>query len=273
MFLLLDVISAGLMLLFLVIASLKADAHIYRVLVSLTSLKWRTIFSLTIWSALILFARFFAMGCTGRRFNEKLNSFDEELILLGVAVFSVVVLPFLILVPLKLDGSIKLHFGFCIASLIVPFVIFELLCIPDDSKGMREELEVELWNEEIDSRYYFAIQKFEWLRMKLGLRKLLKGEAIVGFEEQYKKNAWKLVGKAVNMRKTVSQFWVDRLETEKALKIRRDYYARLKGSDPNWWESFADKTETFAVKLFKHMNTSFFKCLFVLVIVVVYLIL
>ncbi|KAH7822003.1 uncharacterized protein MONOS_6553 [Monocercomonoides exilis] len=191
--LLLDVISAVLLLFFFVIASLKADAHIYRVLVSLTTFKWRTIFSLSIWSILIIFDRSFIAIYSDKMFGKKMDNFDASLIVISMTLVAVVVLPFLILAPLKLDGSIKLHFGFFIASLIVPFVIFELLCIPDESKGMCEELEVKWWNEEIESGCYFAIQKFEWLRMRFGLSKLLKDEAIVGFDEHNEKNSWKPV--------------------------------------------------------------------------------
>ncbi|KAH7816473.1 uncharacterized protein MONOS_18221 [Monocercomonoides exilis] len=273
LYLLLDVISAGLMLMFFVIASLKADAHIYRVLVSLTSHKWHDIFMLPILSVSIICARFFVMFCCDRKFGEALTHTDKALILVGLAGASVIVLPFLILVPLKLDGSIKLHFGFCIASLIVPFAAVEICLTFYGNKRGHLELRYAWMHEEGVSKHCFAVQKFEWLRMKLGLSELSKGEAVVGFGEFHKRLDWIPEEDIGSAKRDTSRFRLSKSDTEEALKMRRDYYARFEGSDCKWWESFVGKAGCFAFNLFKIVESTLFRCLLALFVVAVYLIL
>ncbi|KAH7816501.1 uncharacterized protein MONOS_11542 [Monocercomonoides exilis] len=271
LFLLLDIVSAGLMLMFFVIASLKADAHIYRVLVSLTSHEWHDIFLLPIRSILIIFARFFIAIYTDKMFGKKMDNFDPSLIVISMALVAVVVLPFLFLARMRLEGSVKLHFGFCVASLIVPFAVLEYFTIQNVCQELRHGLDCEWEKEEIESGNYFGIQKFKWLRMKLGLRKLSKGEAVVGFKEPSKTENWMQIGNAGYANRERSEFRLTDFETKKAMRIRRYYYAKLEGCSTRGSDRFAKHPESLLVRLFNKMNTLYFKCSLVLVIVAVYL--
>ncbi|KAH7816528.1 uncharacterized protein MONOS_14389 [Monocercomonoides exilis] len=271
LYLLLDIVSAGLMLMFFVIASLKADAHIYQVLVSLTSHEWNDIFMLPILSVSIICARFFIAIYSDCVLGKKMDNFDPSLIVISMALGAVTVLPFLILVPLKLDGSIKLHFGFCIASLIVPFAVLEYFTIQNVCQDLRHGLDCEWEKEEIESGYCFGIKKFKWLRMKLGLCKLSKGEAVVGFKEPSKTENWMQIGNAGYANRERSEFRLTDFETKKAMRIRRYYYAKLEGCSTRGSDCFAKHPESLLVRLFNKMNTFDFKCSLVLVIVYVYL--
>ncbi|KAH7817548.1 putative solute carrier family 45, member 1/2/4 [Monocercomonoides exilis] len=192
-------------------------------------------------------------------FGEILTHADNITISIFMVCACVVLLPFLILVPLKLDGSIKLHFGFCIASVIAPLIIADFLWVPQLSVSDSLKLERGWEWEERRSGYSFAIQKFEWLRMKLGLTKFAENETVVGFAE-FTETDEREPGRGIwPTGRPKKSSWKDYDAIEKALKMRKDFYAKFEALERNWWTCFAKKEETFAVNLTRLLESNISK--------------
>ncbi|KAH7831226.1 uncharacterized protein MONOS_16948 [Monocercomonoides exilis] len=228
-FIMLDIISVAAVLLFLALVSLKADAHVYNIPSALMTLKWKNVFFLPVLSNLFLLTRLAATMFVRNRLGYYMELRDKMIIVRLIIGASVIVFPPLILVPLKLDVTINIHFGLCQISVGAPAFILACASFHDHHKCALDAERIDWKCEKRAVNLFFAIKKFEWLRKQLGLTMHCENDRVKGFAEPEEERCRKTKEGIESISIQVSNLWRD-IKFEEKLQLRKNYYTSTKSS-------------------------------------------
>ncbi|KAH7816623.1 uncharacterized protein MONOS_18206 [Monocercomonoides exilis] len=222
------------MVLFFVLSILKADAHFFHLEQISSSLKWWHIF-LFLTSSIALITTPIYINTRERSRNARgTGGIGDAFAYLLVVVFCILVFPFLLLLPLKLDGILHLHFWVFLISFDCMAVLF-VVCVAFSGcflsrRNAEDFLRSVKW-ELSKNEFAFCVERFLWLRKQFGLPDHPRNEKLHGFAEkdERRNEGTSVIVSKLNL--NVSIEWICTRSIESTMELRKGFYALPEGND------------------------------------------